>query len=87
MKTPLGREVDLGPVHLVLDGVPATAKGAQQPPSFGPSLLWARSRVSATAELLLLFIVLYCIALVLLPYIGHTACVTNKLLHYQIAIL
>jgi len=28
MKTPLGTEVDLGPGHMVLDGVPAPAKGA-----------------------------------------------------------
>jgi len=34
MKTPLGTEVNLGPGHTVLDGVPAPAKGAQQPPSF-----------------------------------------------------
>jgi len=34
MKTLLGTEVDLGPGHIVLDGVPAPAKGAQQPPSF-----------------------------------------------------
>jgi len=34
MKTPLGTEVDLGPGHIVLDGVPARAKGAQQPPLF-----------------------------------------------------
>jgi len=33
MKTPLGTEVDLGPGHIVLDGVPAPAKVAQQPPS------------------------------------------------------
>jgi len=32
MTTPLGTEVDLGPGHIVLDGVPAPAKGAQQPP-------------------------------------------------------
>jgi len=32
MKTPLGTEIDLGPGHIVLDGVPAPAKGAQQPP-------------------------------------------------------
>jgi len=32
MKTPLGTEVDLGSGHIVLDGVPAPAKGAQQPP-------------------------------------------------------
>jgi len=53
MKTPLGTEVDLGPGHTVLDGVPAPAKGAQQhPPLFGPGLLWPRSPISATAELL-----------------------------------
>ena len=52
MKTPLGTEVDLGPGHIVLDGVPAAAKGAQQPPIFGPCLLWPRSPISATAELL-----------------------------------
>jgi len=35
---PLGTEVDLGPLHIVLDGdVPAPlAKRAQQPPSFQP---------------------------------------------------
>jgi len=33
MKTPLGTEVDLGPGHIVLDGVPAVReRGAQQPP-------------------------------------------------------
>ena len=32
MKTPLGTEVDLGPGHIVLDGVTAPSKGAQQPP-------------------------------------------------------
>jgi len=32
MKTPLGTEVDLGPGHIVLDAIPAPAKGAQQPP-------------------------------------------------------
>ena len=36
MKTPLGTKVDLVPRHIVLDGVPAPAKGAQQPPSFRP---------------------------------------------------
>jgi len=39
MKTPLGTEVDFGPGHIVLEGVPAPAKGAQQPPCFGPCLL------------------------------------------------
>ena len=32
MKMPLGTEVDLGSGHIVLDGVPALAKGAQHPP-------------------------------------------------------
>jgi len=46
-------EVDLGPGHIVPDGVPAPAKGAQQPPPlFGPCLLWPRSPISTTAELL-----------------------------------
>jgi len=36
MKTPLVTEADLGPGHIVLDGVPATAKGAQPPLSFLP---------------------------------------------------
>jgi len=53
MKTALGAEVDLGPGHIVLDGVSAAAKGVQQPPIFGPCLLWPRSPISATAELLL----------------------------------
>ena len=52
MKTPPGAEVGLGTGHIVLDGVPAPAKGAQQPPLFGPCLLWPRSPISATAELL-----------------------------------
>ena len=53
MKTPLGTEVDLGPGHIVLDGVLAHAKGAQRPPPlFGPCLLSPRSPISATAELL-----------------------------------
>jgi len=40
MKTPLVKEVDLGPGDIVLDGVPAPVKAAQQPPLFGPCLLW-----------------------------------------------
>jgi len=52
--TPLGTEVNLGGGHIVLDGVPGPAKGAQQqpPPLFGPCLLWPRSPISATADLL-----------------------------------
>jgi len=55
MTTPLGTEVDLGPGHIVLDGVPAPTEGAQWPPLFGPCLLWPRSPISATAELLFYF--------------------------------
>jgi len=37
MKTPLGTEVDLGPGHIVLDGVPALReRGTAVPPSFRP---------------------------------------------------
>jgi len=57
MKTPLGTEVNFGPGHIVLDGDPAPhAKGAQQTPLFGRRLLLPRSPISATAELLLLFV-------------------------------
>ena len=35
----LGKEVGLGPGHIVLDEDPAPPKGAQ-PPIFGPCLLW-----------------------------------------------
>jgi len=54
MKMPLGTEVYLSPGHIVLAGDPAppAAKGVQQPPLFGPCLLWLRSPISATAELL-----------------------------------
>jgi len=51
----LGTEVDLSPGHIVLDGDPSPlppAKEAQQPPLFGPCLLWPRSPISATADLL-----------------------------------
>jgi len=35
MKTPLGTEVDLGPVHIVLDDIPALReRGTAPPPSF-----------------------------------------------------
>jgi len=52
----LGLQVGLGPGHIVLDGNPApSAKGAQQPPLFGPCLLWPRSPISATVELLFNF--------------------------------
>jgi len=60
MKTPLGTEVDLGPGHIVLVWVPALCEmGTAAPHLFGPCLLWPRSPISATAELLLLFIRLH----------------------------
>jgi len=51
---PLGTEIDLGPGHIVLDGdsAPPPAKGGQQPPLFGACLMWPRSPISATVELL-----------------------------------
>jgi len=53
MMTPLGTEVDLGTGRIVLDGDPAPPEKAQQPHSlFSPCLLWPRSPISATAELL-----------------------------------
>ena len=59
MKTPLGTEVDLGPGHIVLDGVPALREtGTATPYLFGPCLLWLRSSISATAELLYLVSIL-----------------------------
>jgi len=50
----LGKQVGLGPDHMVLDGDPTLypEKGAQQPaPSFRPlSVVAKRSPISATAE-------------------------------------
>ena len=52
MKMPLGTEVDLCPGHIELDGDPAPLeRGTAAPPLFGPCLLWPRSPISATAEL------------------------------------
>ena len=52
--TPLGTDVDVGPGQIVLDVDPALQqKGHISPPVFGPCLLWPRSPISATAELLL----------------------------------
>jgi len=54
MKMPLGTEVDLSPGHI---GICSPVKGAQQPPPlFGRCLLWPRSTISATAELLLVMV-------------------------------
>ena len=55
LKTPLGTEVDLGPGHIALDGVPAPMKGAQLPP---PSSFRPMSIVATVAHLS------YCLALV-----------------------
>ena len=37
----VGTEVDLGSGHIVLDGVPAPAKGAEHPPFFRPMSILA----------------------------------------------
>ena len=55
IKMPLGTEVNLYTGDVVLDGV--TPLIGAQPPVFGPCLLWLRSAVSATAELLSLITV------------------------------
>jgi len=56
MKTPLGTEEYLGPGHTVLDGVPALReRDTAAPHLFGPCLLWPRSPISATAELMFYF--------------------------------
>ena len=53
MNTPLRTEVDLGTGHVVLDVVPAVReRGTAPPPSLRLCLLWPRSPISATAELL-----------------------------------
>jgi len=58
IKMPLGTEVGLGPGDIVLDGDPAPPrKGAQQPPLFGPRLLWPNGRPS---QLLLSSCPIYC---------------------------
>jgi len=52
---PLGKEIGLGPGHIVLDGDPVgTQRPSQQPLStFRPmSIVAERSPISATAELL-----------------------------------
>jgi len=55
MKTPLGKEVDLGSGHIVLDGIQALReRGTAAPRLFGPCLLWPRSPISAAAEMLLI---------------------------------
>jgi len=55
---PLGREVGLGPGHIVLDGEPVGTQRPQQPlPTFRPLSVVANwSPISATAELLLIMV-------------------------------
>ena len=55
MKTPLGTEVNIGAGHIVLDGFPALRERGTAPPLLGPCLLWPRSPISATDELLFNF--------------------------------
>ena len=44
---PLGKEVGLGPGHIVLDGDPVGTQPPQQPlPTFDPCLLWPNGRLS-----------------------------------------
>ena len=51
---PLGAEVDLRAGHIVLDGFPALRERRTASPLLDPCLLWPRSPISATAQLLLL---------------------------------
>ena len=54
MKTPRGTEVDLGPVHIVLDGDPVVPhKGHSSLPSFRPMSIVATVAHLSTAELLI----------------------------------
>jgi len=54
-KMPLGTEVDLGAVDVVLDRTQfPLRKGHSSRPLFGPCLLWPRLLISAAAELLFL---------------------------------
>jgi len=44
---PLGKEIGLGPGHIVLDGDSVGTQTPQQPlPTFGPCLLWPNGRPS-----------------------------------------
>jgi len=53
MNTPLGTAVDLRADHTVLDGFPVLRERGTAPlPLLGPCLLWPRSPISATPELL-----------------------------------
>jgi len=55
MKSPLGTDVDLGPGHIVLDGVSALCNRGTAAPLFSAHVYCShgrRSPISATAELL-----------------------------------
>ena len=52
MNKPLGTEVDLGPGHTALDGVPALREMAMGAPLISAMSIVARLPVSDTAELL-----------------------------------
>ena len=49
MKTPLGREVGLGPGHIALDGDQAALPKGAQPSVFGPCLLWPKGWMEQNA--------------------------------------
>jgi len=73
----LGKEVDVAPGHIVLDGDPAPLRKGAQPPSFRPmSIVTKRSPISATAELVFVLccrtvVCLSCLS-VTLVYCGQT---------------
>ena len=51
IKVPLGREIGLGPGHVMLDGDPPPLPKRAQPPNFwSMSIVVKRSPISATAE-------------------------------------
>jgi len=56
MKTPLDTDVDLGPGHIVLDGVSASGKGTKQVPLFSAHVYCGHGRPS---QLLLSFCLFY----------------------------
>jgi len=58
MKTPWYGSVDLRADHIVLDGLPVLHERGTASPPLGPCLLWPRSPISATAELLLRYLTL-----------------------------
>jgi len=61
---PLGKEIGLGPGHIVLDDYPVGTQGPPQQPlaTFRPmSIVAKRSPISATAELLLDNLIYLCL--------------------------